>query len=82
MYEVEFSEKAEKQMYKLPSDLQKRILLILERIKVRPYHFVKKLIGTKFYRLRVGKYRIILNIQNKRLIIYVIEVGHRRNVYK
>ncbi len=82
MYNIEFSETAEKQIYKLDKGIQLRIISILERIKIRPYHFVKKLVGSPYLRLRVGDYRLILDIKESRLIIFVIEVGHRRDVYK
>lgn len=82
MFEVEFSQTAEKQLYKLDKDIQKRIISALERIRIRPYPYVKKLIGCPYFRLRIGDYRVILDIKEDRLIIFVLEVGHRRNIYK
>ena len=81
MYGIEFSKTAEKQFYKLERDVQARILSSLERIKVRPQHYIERLVGSKYYKLRVGDYRVILDIQEPKLIIFVIEVGHRRDVY-
>ncbi len=82
MYSIEFSQTAEKQLYKLERNVQARIISILERIRVRPYPHVKKLVSSPHFRLRAGEYRIILDIKKDRLIIFVIEVGHRRNIYK
>ena len=82
MYELEYSDKVLKQLKKLNIEISKRILKTLERIKIRPHHFVKSLAGSKFYSLRVGDYRIILDIQNKKLIIFVVELGPRKNIYK
>ena len=82
MYSVEFSKKAESQLYKLDLLLQKRIISTLERIKFRPFHFVKRKQGTPYYILRVGTYRVILNIIKNKLIIFVIEIGLRKNIYK
>lgn len=82
MYEVIILPKAEKQLYKLNKILQERILNTLERIKFRPYHFIKKRESTSYYILRVGDYRIILDIKNDKLIIFVIELGPRKNIYK
>jgi len=82
MYTVELSKTAEKQFYKLKKETQIRIISSLERIKVRPYAHVKKLVGVPYFSLRVGDHRIILDIQNNKLMIYVIELGHRRNIYK
>ncbi len=82
MYSVEFSKTAEKQFASLDKEMQKRIVAVLERIRTRPFHFVKKVIGSSYYRLRAGDYRIILEIREEKLIIFVIEIGHRRKIYK
>jgi len=81
MYFVEFSQIAEKQFFKLDKEIQGRIINVLERIKIRPFHFVKKVIGTNYYRLRVGDYRVILDIKEEKLIIFVIELGKREKIY-
>jgi len=82
MYELIFSDKAKSQFSKLEKNVQERIGAVLERIKMRPEHFVEKLIGEPGYKLRVGDYRIILDIDNNNLLILVIKIGHRRNIYK
>lgn len=82
MYKIEFSRKADKQLDKLPLDVQRRIISSLERIRIRPFHFVKRKEGTPYFILRVGNYRIILDIQSGKLIIYVLEMGLRGNIYK
>lgn len=82
MYSVEFSKSAEKQLLKLERNIQERVIIALERIRFRPFDFVKKLIGSSYYRLKVGEYRIILDIRSNKLIIYVIHIEHRRSVYK
>ncbi|MCK5283085.1 MAG: type II toxin-antitoxin system RelE/ParE family toxin [Nanoarchaeota archaeon] len=82
MFNIEFSKTAQKQLYKLGKDIQIRIISTLGRIRVRPYPHVKKIVGSNFFRLRVGKYRVILDIQKNIMIIYVIEIGHRRNIHK
>ena len=82
MYEIIVSDKAKEQLKKLPQEIKNRIGNVLERIRIRPFSFVKRLVGSPYYRLRVGNYRVILNIQNERLIIFIIELGHRKNIYK
>lgn len=81
-YTILFSPFAQQQLDKLEKNVQERVLSTLERIRVRPYEFVKKLTGYPYYRLRVGDYRVILDIHNDQLLIIVIEVGHRKNIYK
>lgn len=82
MFELDFSSKFDKQLGKLDFLTKQRIIKSLERIRIRPHYFVKRIIGTNFFRLRVGDYRVILKIVNKKLIIYVLEIGHRKNIYK
>jgi len=82
MYEIILSDKAKKQLIKLDKDLQRRIGFSFERIKIRPHSFAKKLAGSPYFRLRVGNYRIILDIKQDKLIIMVIEMGPRKNIYK
>ena len=81
MYSIIFNPFAEKQLKKLDNNLQIRILDVLNRIRIRPHHFVKRLVGSPYFRLRVGDYRVILDIQNDKLVIVVVELGHRKNIY-
>ncbi len=82
MYELIFSGIALKQLEKLPKEIQKRILATLERIRPRPESYLKKLIGVQGYRLRVGDYRVIVDVDGDRLAILVLKIGHRKNIYK
>ena len=81
LYEIIFSLKAKKQFLKLEKTLQERIISALERIRIRPESFITKLVGDPGYKLRVGDYRIIMDIDKNNLIILVIKVGHRKNIY-
>jgi mRNA interferase RelE/StbE len=81
-YKIIFSDFADKQLDKLSKEIQKRIISTLKRCKIRPYPHVKKSVGSKYFRLRVGDYRVILDIIDNELIIYVIELGHRKKIYK
>jgi len=82
MYEVVFYNGAKRQLSKLASDIQKRILNTLERIKIRPFHFIKRKEGTPYYILRIGNHRAILDVRKEKSLIFVVEVGHRKNIYK
>ena len=81
-YSILFSDYSLKQLEKLPKDIQKRIISTLKRCRIRPHHFVKKLVGSPYFRLRVGEYRVIMDIFDNELKIHVIELGHRKNIYK
>lgn len=82
MYSIELTSTAKKQFSKLNNVLKKRIVASLTRIRVRPYSHIKKLVGSPYFRLRVGDYRLILDIQDNKLIILVLELGHRKGIYK
>ena len=81
-YEIFFTDTSRKQFKKLEKNVQERIIKTLERIRIRPEVHVKKLIGDPGYRLRVGEYRVIIDIYKDKLIILVIKIGHRKNIYK
>jgi len=82
MYEILFSDKAYRQLKKLEKDTQERIISVLERVRIKPEHHLTKLIGDPGYKLRVGDYRIILDVENSKLTILVLKIGHRKNIYK
>jgi len=81
MYNIEFSISAEKELYKLERVIQERIVAVLERVRINPYPHIKKLVGCPYFRLRVGDYRVIMDIKDKEFVILVIELGHRKNIY-
>ena len=81
-YEIIFSDKAFQQLKKLDRPVQERIIATLERIRIRPEAHVTRLVGDPGYRLRVGEYRVILDIDKGRLLILVLKVGHRKRIYK
>lgn len=80
-YEIIFSDAALKQLKKLEKSTQERIISTLERIRIRPQSYVTKLVGDSVYRLRVGDYRFILDIDEGILVVLVIKVGHRKKIY-
>lgn len=82
MYEIIFTPNAEKFFLKLEKSIQERILAKLERIRIRPGAFLEKLVGDRAFKLRVGNYRILIDLDQGNLIILVIKIGHRRNIYK
>lgn len=87
VWEIEFTKTAEKQISKINRQAQRNILSFLrERVKPadNPRQFGKPLQGDKvgLWRYRVGDYRLICDIQDKRITILVLKLGHRKEVYK
>lgn len=82
MYEIIFSDKAKRELNKLDKEVQERIIKTLERVRITPEHYLVKLIGDPGYKLRVGDYRLIIDLKEKQLQILIIKLGHRKNVYE
>jgi mRNA interferase RelE/StbE len=80
-YEIIFSDKALTQLKKLEKNVQERIIAVLERIKLRPETYVTKLVGDPGYKLGVGAYRVIMDIDNKIVRILILKIGRRKNIY-
>ena len=82
MYELLYSPIAVKQLEKLEYQIKERILIALGRLRIRPESCdIKKLVGMQGYRLRVGDYRIIFDMEKDKLLILVLQIGHRKNIY-
>jgi len=81
MYDIVFTDKAREQFLGLEKDAKERISSALERIRIKPEHYVTKLVGDPAYKLRVGDYRVLMDIDSGKLTILVLRVGHRKNVY-
>ncbi|MEH2416720.1 type II toxin-antitoxin system RelE family toxin [Nostoc sp.] len=83
-YEVKFSKGAKKQFRKLPLDVQERIQTKINELAIEPrQNGVKKLQGDdNSYRVRVGDYRVIYELDDDVLIVTVIKIGHRSEIYK
>ncbi|MFQ4146058.1 type II toxin-antitoxin system RelE/ParE family toxin [Chlorogloeopsis sp. ULAP02] len=84
IYKVEFSKGALKQFNKLSLELQERIQRKIDELAndPRPSGVVKLKNGENRYRVRVGNYRILYNICDDILLITVVRIGHRREVYR
>jgi len=82
LYELIYSPVALKQLEKLEKALKERIIIALERLRIRPESCdIKRLVGRESYRFRVGDYRIIFDLRRDQLAILILEIGHRRNIY-
>jgi mRNA interferase RelE/StbE len=81
-WQVVWSEKSVKQLEKIDKkDAQKIYDSVLECVE-EPFRVVIRLTNSPFYRMRVGKYRVILDLQQNKMIIFVVESDHRSQIYK
>ena len=84
MYTVEFTSAAARQVRKLPRPAQVRVLGAIELLGTDPRPpGARKLAGeATAWRMRVGEYRVIYDVFDRSLIVTVVRVGHRREVYR
>jgi mRNA interferase RelE/StbE len=83
-YSVRLKPSAEKSLAKLPRDAQKRIAHAIIGLASHPFPpSCKKLTSEEaVYRIRMGDYRIIYQVDKKQLIILIVALGHRRDIYR
>jgi mRNA interferase RelE/StbE len=80
-FEIIWSDPAIRQLKKLDRSIARRIFDKVGELKEDPHRFVQKLVNSPYCRLRVGDYRVILDIQGDVLRILVLKVGHRESIY-
>lgn len=88
-FSIEFKASALKELKKLPKSVQVKILDSMKLLSADPYSRLlptRKMEGGKGvedrYRLRVGDYRVVYEIKKGCVVIYVVRVGHRKDVYR
>ena len=84
MYRVVTTKSFAKALAKLPANLQKRIVAKIREVAAAPYapnNNLTKLHGRNGYRLRVGDWRVIYELQDDRLVMLVLEMGPRAGIY-
>jgi mRNA interferase RelE/StbE len=86
-WKIEFERAAQKELDKLDKPVARRILKFLyQRVGKLddPRKIGQRLQGTlsQFWKYRVGDYRLICSLENDRLVVLVLRIGHRREVYR
>ena len=82
-YEIELSRTATKALKKLPKQVSARIFEQIRKLALNPRpNGVKKLTGHSLYRIRVCEYRVIYDIHDGKLTVLIVDVGHRKEIYK
>ena len=85
-FEIRLSPSAERDLRGLPRQVQVRIARAIDRLAASPrLRGAKLLVGPgppRIWRVRVGDYRILYEIRDDQLIVLVIAVGHRRDIYR
>lgn len=83
-YNIEWKSSAAKELKKLPKPIIAKIVLAVESLASEPRPSgVRKLTDTEnTYRIRIGEYRVIYNVFDRRLVVEVIRVRDRKDAYK
>ena len=84
MYRVLFASRAERDFRKLGLDVQKRLDPAIQALAGDPRPpGCKKLSGERsLWRIRTGDYRIVYQVEDEQLLVLVVKVGHRREIYR
>jgi mRNA interferase RelE/StbE len=85
-FTIEFVKSARKEFEGLPFKVRSRIVEALQLLAQNPYSELLKVKKLKdahdLFRIRIGDYRVLYELQNEQLVVLVIKVGHRREVYR
>ncbi len=84
-YQIKILPTAQKELASFPRAIQKRIGKKIDSLEENPRPPGVKMLKGKlgnFYRLRVGDYRILYEIKSEALLVVVIKIGHRREIYR
>ncbi len=83
MYVIVFRASAARELRKLPVPIRQQITPLIDSLvsDLRP-HGVKKMAGTEAWRIRLEDYRIVYAVRDKQLIVEIIKIGNRREVYR
>jgi len=82
-YEILIRRSAEKEIRDLPREVRVRVVQRIRALASSPRPpGCEKLAGRDAYRIRVGLYRVVYTIEDRRLVIEVVRVAHRKEVYR
>ncbi len=81
-YEILWHPKALEKLEKLSKNISERIVKKVEGIKENPFRFLEHYEGKDYYKLRVGDYRLLVDIDNSNKVIKIQVFDHRGRIYK
>ena len=83
-YRIEISRTAEKRLKQLPKEDQKRVVAAILKLAEDPHpRGARKLTGyDDVFRIRVGLYRVLYSVSEAELVVIILKVGHRKDIYR
>jgi len=82
MYQLIFDKRALDFLNKLEKEIKERIWSKLQQCKEDPFHFLEHLEEIEGFKLRIGDYRLIIDVDNTAKTLTILKAGHRKNVYE
>ena len=84
IYKVKISRRARKELKKFPKNIEKKLIIKAFSLgeNPRPPGSIKLANTQHTYRIRIGVYRLIYEIQEEKILILVLRMGHRRDIYR
>ena len=80
-YSVEWHPKARKFLKKLPNNISARIVLKVKEVQEDHFRFLEHYEGKDYYKLRVGDYRLLIDVDFKNKILLIQVIDHRGRIY-
>lgn len=81
-YEIRWDTKARDFLRTIDKGDARRIFQKIDSIKDNPKRFLERLVGINSYKLRIGDYRAIIDLDESNNVLEVLLIGHRKNIYK
>ena len=83
-YRIELAPKAQRDFKALDGSIRRRIARRIDSLAENPYpQGIKKIEGEdELYRLRIGDYRVLYQVKGKILLVLIVGIGHRRDIYR
>lgn len=85
-YHIKFTKSAAKEFDHLSASFQEKVIEALRMLAINPFSnllHIKKLKGSaNLFRLRIADYRVVYEVKNQELVVLIIKIGHRKEVYR
>jgi mRNA interferase RelE/StbE len=84
-FSIEITRSALKDLKKIDKTQQRKIRQKIDELSLNPTpHGCKQLKGSAFnlFRIRIGDYRVIYSVENQKLLVLIIKIGHRKDIYR
>lgn len=84
LYRVEINKSAQREIARLPGDARRRVLAVIADLAGEPRPLgARRILGADdTYRVRVGDYRVVYEVGDRVLIVFIIRVAHRKDAYR